>query len=197
MESGARQTAQSWLLWAGTGRRTTPPSERPDHRAVDVRRQPPAEVGTGRVTADRRRIDRAEGLRRRAVADDDGLLPNRLHIVILVESERHIGAAVEVARRYFLSSLATTDAAAVGVYVRGHWGVENGLHWGLDVAFRQDASRIRRDHAPQNFALVRKLALSRLQAETTFKAGLQRKRRRADRDLEYLRLVLNAGSQAF
>lgn len=116
---------------------------------------------------------------------------------VCIERERHVNGAVTHERVYYLSSLRTTDAATVGSYARAHWGVENGLHWAIDVAFGQDASRIRRDHAPQNFAIVRKLALVPLKAETTFKAGIQRKRRRADRDLDYLLAVLNAGSHAF
>jgi predicted transposase YbfD/YdcC len=120
-----------------------------------------------------------------------------LQSFVMIESERDLGTTVQHECRYFLCSLATTDAAAVGGYARAHWGVENGLHWMLDVTFRQDASRIRRDHAPQNLALVRKLALVPLKAEATFKAGIQRKRRRADRDLDYLLTVLDAGSHAF
>ena len=120
-----------------------------------------------------------------------------LRSFVWVETERHVGTTVTREQHYFLSSLATTNAAQMGSYVRGHWGIENKLHWSLDVTFHQDASRIRRDHAPQNFAAVRKLALVPLKAETTFKAGIERKRRRADRDLDYLLAVLNAGGRSF
>ena len=54
---------------------------------------------------------------------------------------------------------------------RGHWGVENGLHWVLDVAFREDDSRVRKGHAPENLALLRHIAVNLLKQEKTAKAG--------------------------
>lgn len=117
--------------------------------------------------------------------------------MVCIERERHVNATISYERVYYLSSLRTSDAAIIGGYARAHWGVENGLHWALDVTFGQDASRIRRDNAPQNFAIVRKLALVLLKAERTFKAGIQRRRRRADRDLNYLNSILNAESHEF
>ena len=64
---------------------------------------------------------------------------------VWTERERHVGTSVTREQCYFVSSLDTTDAALMGSYVRGHWGIENTLHWSLDVTFHQDASRIRRD----------------------------------------------------
>jgi len=59
--------------------------------------------------------------------------------------------------QFYLSSL-SSDACRLGQTIRLHWGVENGLHWTLDVTFDEDACRIRTGHAPQNFALLRRIA---------------------------------------
>jgi predicted transposase YbfD/YdcC len=62
---------------------------------------------------------------------------------------------------------------------RGHWGIENGLHWVLDIAFREDESRVRKDHAPENFAVVRHMALNLLKQEHTANVGIKAKRLKA------------------
>src|SRR5205807_10376868 len=65
-------------------------------------------------------------------------------------------------RRYFISSHATTDAAFLAQGVRGHWAIENGLHWCLDVGMREDECRLRVDHAAENFSRLRRIALNKL-----------------------------------
>ena len=113
----------------------------------------------------------------------------RLTSVGMVESTRTVGGKTSTEQRYFASSLAV-DAEALARAVRGHWGVENGLHWTLDVAFREDASRSRRGHAAANLAVVRRLAATRIKAEPTGKGGVQTRRMRAAWDEHYLARVL-------
>lgn len=93
--------------------------------------------------------------------------------------------------RYFLSSL-NTDAQTFAGYIRAHWGVENQLHWCLDVVFTEDASRIRKDHAPRNMSLLRRLALNLLRQESS-KGSLAMKRYRAGLDDQFMLQILMAG----
>jgi predicted transposase YbfD/YdcC len=78
----------------------------------------------------------------------------------------------------------------VGAAVRGHWGIENRLHWVLDIAFREDESRVRQGHADQNLAVLRRLALNLLRQETTAKMGTKAKRLKAGWDDAYLLEIL-------
>jgi predicted transposase YbfD/YdcC len=74
--------------------------------------------------------------------------------------------------------------------VRSHWQIENAFHWVLDIAFREDESRVRKDHAPRNLALLRRLALNLLKQESSLKVGVKAKRLRAGWDATYLLKVL-------
>ena len=94
--------------------------------------------------------------------------------------------------RYYISSLAP-DAERLASSIRTHWSVENPLHWVLDLAFQEDVCRIRTDHAPENFTLLRHLALSALNQEKTAKLGIKNKRLRAGWDDDYLLQVLTGG----
>ena len=110
----------------------------------------------------------------------------------MVFSERQVGEAEPSGEtRFFISSLPPRVKAFAGA-VRGHWGIENGLHWVLDVAFREDDSRLRLGHGPENLALVRRLAASLLHNEETAKGGVGSKRKQAGWDNEYLLAVLGA-----
>ena len=73
--------------------------------------------------------------------------------------------------------------------MRGHWGIENSLHWVLDVVFAEDHSRVRKDHGPENFGLLRRMAISMLKAERS-KGSIQVKRLKAGWDNEFLEKVL-------
>lgn len=91
-------------------------------------------------------------------------------------------------RYYILSN--SMKAQSFGHAVRGHWGIENKLHWSLDMTFREDESRIRKASTPDNFAVIRHICVNLLKQEKTHKRGLQSKRFRASFDLQYREKVL-------
>lgn len=95
-------------------------------------------------------------------------------------------------RRYFISSIATLDAAAMAKTVRGHWSVENNLHWQLDVSFNEDQRRIRKDHGAENFSRLCRLALNLLKREKTARIGVHGKRLKAGWDNHYLLKLLTS-----
>src|SRR4029079_9871897 len=112
-----------------------------------------------------------------------------LRSVVLIESERFVGETLVVEERYYVSSL-PADARLLNEAARAHWTVENSLHWVLDVTFHEDASRIRKGDAPENFGLLRRLALCLLKKETTSKRSIRGKRLRASWDDGYLLQVM-------
>jgi predicted transposase YbfD/YdcC len=116
-----------------------------------------------------------------------------LRSIIMIESERTVGAAkTSIERRYYWSSH-IVDANVFANMIRGHWGIENQLHWCLDVGFREDESRIRSDHGPENLALLRKIAMNLAKSERTHKKGIQAKRKLAAWNDAYLLKLLQAG----
>ena len=119
-----------------------------------------------------------------ACLDPTGAWPG-LRTVVEVQAERRPDPAPAVERRYYLSSL-PPQAAVLGQAIRGHWGVENRLHWVLDVLFREDASSVRLGDGAQNFAVLRHLALNLLRQDRTVRGSLATKRFRAALDDTYL-----------
>ena len=109
--------------------------------------------------------------------------------LVMILSKRQIGEKQEVQDRYYITSLGS-DAKKILQAKRSYWGIENCLHWVLDIAFNEDHCRVRKDHAPQNFAILRHMALNMLKLETTVKAGIKAKRLKCGWDTGYLLKVL-------
>ena len=112
--------------------------------------------------------------------------------IILIESERRTGenfATVSNERRFYISSLSGVtkkDARRLARAVRNHWGIENGLHWVLDIAFREDDNRTRKQHGPENLATLRHIAYNLLKRDQSTKAGVKARRHAAGWDNDYL-----------
>ena len=102
---------------------------------------------------------------------------------------RTANGKTKIETRYFISSL-PNNAKLLADSIRQHWGIENSLHWVLDVAFREDDSRIRKDNAPQNFAVLRQIAVNLLGKEKRVKRGIKNKQFLAAMDNNYLLNVL-------
>jgi predicted transposase YbfD/YdcC len=107
----------------------------------------------------------------------------------LVIRTREAGEETTEEFAYFLSSL-PPKVKAFARAARGHWGIENRLHWSLDVTFAEDRSRVRKDHGPANLGMFRRLALSILQQDTSLKDSLRGKRLRAGWNVEALLAIL-------
>lgn len=134
-------------------------------------------------------------IRRYWTVDELGWLADKakwkgLNLIGMVEAERHVGEQVSVERRYYIASIGN-EAVRFAHAVRGHWGIENQLHWSLDVAFNEDACRVRQGEAAENFAVLRHIALSLLRQEKTAKVGIKAKRLKAALNPNYLNKVLN------
>jgi predicted transposase YbfD/YdcC len=116
-----------------------------------------------------------------------------LTTVVKIESIREFKNSdkpTETATRYYISSL-KADAEYFQRAIRSHWGIENKLHWTLDVAFSEDASRKRIGNSAQNFSMITKIALNLLKNEKTAKQGVKGKRLKAGWDNQYLLKILN------
>jgi predicted transposase YbfD/YdcC len=112
-----------------------------------------------------------------------------LESLIEIRAQRQVGSETTMKVRYYLSSLDGNATEALRV-TRTHWSIENSMNWVLDVAFREDDSRVRIDHGPENFGILRRIALNLLKQETTLKVGVKVKRKAAGWDEAYLRRLL-------
>lgn len=114
---------------------------------------------------------------------------DNLGCVAKVRARRTVDDKVTVEDRYFLSSL-DGRAEQMLMATRSHWQIENSLHWVLDIAFREDESRVRKNNGAQNLATLRHIALNLLKQETTAKIGIKNKRLKAGWSEQYLLRVL-------
>ena len=131
-------------------------------------------------------IDGADNLAfLRGAADWPGL-----RTIVRIRSERRLKRKTEVKIRYFITSL-PNNARQILAAKRAHWGIENSLHWVLDVAFREDDSRVRQGNADQNLAVLRQIALNLLKQEKTARGGIKAKRLQAGWNEDYLVKVLS------
>lgn len=112
-----------------------------------------------------------------------------LHSVIKIWAERQIGRKKSRESRYYICSR-PGSAAALLEAVRAHWGVENNVHWVLDVVFDEDASRVRTGSAQQNLATMRRIAINMLNQEETRKDSLKGKRQVAGWDESYMESII-------
>jgi predicted transposase YbfD/YdcC len=114
-----------------------------------------------------------------------------LKSLIVVERTREVAGEVSIELNYYISSLdGRTRAKRLAGYVRGHWSVENNLHWQLDVSFREDERRIRKGHGAENFSRLCRIALNLLKNEKTEATGIAIKRQKCGWENDYLLKVL-------
>lgn len=117
---------------------------------------------------------------------------SNLQSIVMVISTRIVAGKQTKKTRFYISSLPSNPQRLLHI-VRRHWAIENELHWVLDVALNEDLSRVRKDQAPENFAVLRHMALNLLKQEKTAKGGIHAKQLQAAWKDDYLLKVLAAG----
>lgn len=110
--------------------------------------------------------------------------------MVMCRATRTVKGETSVEDRYFITSAKDSDVVMIAESIRGHWGIENSLHWVLDVAFNEDQSRIRIGHAAENMNTIRKIALNTVKKNKTSKRGVKGKRKQAAWDNSYLEELL-------
>lgn len=114
-----------------------------------------------------------------------------LNSIVLVESTRIVNNKESTHKRIYISSLTNESPEKFANLIRGHWGIENNLHWHLDLTFREDDSRVRKDNGPMNLNIFRKFGLFLLNKEQS-KISLKRKRKKAARDDGFMMEILKS-----
>jgi len=119
-------------------------------------------------------------------------VPNWKHLktVARIRSQRWVGDEKSCEDRFHIASI--SGAQAVLQAVRTHWGIENQLHWVLDIAFDEDRHRLRKDHGPENFAVLRHIAVNLLKQETSLKRSIKGKRLFAGWNQDYLLKIISS-----
>jgi predicted transposase YbfD/YdcC len=109
--------------------------------------------------------------------------------ICMAVRQRDVNGKISTESAYFISSL-ENQASKIAKAIRDHWNIENNLHWCLDISFREDHCRVRKDHAPENFGILRHMAINLLKREKSLKGGIQTKRLKAAWDHDYLLKIL-------
>ena len=110
----------------------------------------------------------------------------------MIQVEREISSLegeTRIDKQYYISSLPPEDCPLIGKYIRGHWGIENRLHWHWDVTFREDACRVRKDYSATNLNTLRKFALA-IVSQYKDKLSLRKRLFKAVLNMEYLKKLL-------
>lgn len=110
--------------------------------------------------------------------------------MVMCRATREVEGETSVEDRYFITSAESKDAAIIAEGIRSHWGIENSLHWVLDVVFNEDQSRMRAGHAAENMNTIRKIALNTVKKNKKSKRGVQGKRKQAAWNNRYLEELL-------
>jgi predicted transposase YbfD/YdcC len=113
-----------------------------------------------------------------------------LRSFVCVESVREVAGKTSTERRYYISSLSGQKPVTMLSYVRGHWGIENTLHWSLDMSFQEDEARARVGHSAENLSRIRRLTLNLLKQDRNTKASINNKRFKACMENDYLLKIL-------
>src|SRR3569832_1553284 len=161
---------------------------------VEARAAGPSDISEGHARTEERGHGRHE-VREAWVVNDVSACPTAsmwpgAKSLILLERARTRGEETETETHVYISSVKDLSAAAALRLIRNHWSVENGLHWTLDVAFREDHSRIHSTNGAQNFALIRRLALDALKRDKGVKRGIRGKQKNCGWNHDYLLSIL-------
>jgi predicted transposase YbfD/YdcC len=113
-----------------------------------------------------------------------------LNALICIKSTRNVKGKETVELRYYIAS-GKTSAQEYGLGIRSHWGIENKVHWQLDVSYGEDKSKVRKDNGPENLSVLKRCTMNVLKADTVTKAGIKNKRAKAGWSKEYMMGLLN------